>query len=193
MSQGRRRWTKWIPVAAAGATALLVTSSFVFYGPRGLERYPPKETSPYRLPFAGSRWVCQGNNGSLSHSGWQEFAFDFRMPEDTPVLAARGGVVSGARSDRDSIGRHAPANFVAVAHDDGTTAWYLHLRKDGVLVKPGQRVRQGEEIGRSGWTGIALIPHLHFHVTDARGDTVPVTFSDDDGDGIPRAPWFAGR
>jgi murein DD-endopeptidase MepM/ murein hydrolase activator NlpD len=62
-----------------------------------------------------------------------------------------------------------------------------------VLVKPGQRVQRGDEIGRSGWTGIALIPHLHFHVTDAHGDTVPVTFSDIDGDGIPRAPWFVGR
>lgn len=163
-------------------------------GPRGLDRYPPREGSPYRLPFAGRRWVCQGNNGVISHNGAQEFAYDFYMREDTPVLAARAGTVIATRADRDTIGTSAPANFVAVDHGDGTVAWYLHLRKGGVLVAVGARVGEGAEIARSGWTGRAMIPHLHFHVTRGEGgETIPVTFRDAEGDGIPRAPFFAGH
>jgi murein DD-endopeptidase MepM/ murein hydrolase activator NlpD len=180
-------------VVAAGALAAL--GLFLgCCGPRGLERYPPAASSPYRLPFSGRRWVCQGNNGVISHHGEEEFAYDFYMPEDTPVLAARGGTVVATRADRDSIGFAAPANFVAIDHGDGTVAWYLHLRKDGVEVPVGARVQGGDEIARSGWTGRAMIPHLHFHVTRAAmyDQTIPVTFHDAAGDGIPRAPWFVG-
>jgi murein DD-endopeptidase MepM/ murein hydrolase activator NlpD len=164
-------------------------------GPRNLERYPKKETSPYRLPFAGSRWVCQGNNGVISHSGGIEFAYDFYMPEGTDVLAARGGVVLATRGDVPDrrIGRDQPANYVAIDHGDGTVGWYLHLKQGGPLVKPGERVERGQRIALSGWTGRAMIPHLHFEVTSGSEGrtTIPVTFADADGDGIPRAPFFA--
>ncbi len=187
-------------VRARPVILLVVAAAFGAWGlrcgPRDLERYPPKETSPYRLPFDGRRWVCQGNNGTISHFGAGEFAYDFYMPEGTPVLAARAGVVRSTRADRDSIGTDAPANFVCVDHGDGTLGWYLHLRKDGVLVAPGARVEPGQKIALSGWTGRALIPHLHFDVTHDRPgtrETIPVTFSDGGGDGIPRAPWCEGR
>jgi murein DD-endopeptidase MepM/ murein hydrolase activator NlpD len=176
-----------------GAAVLALGLSFgPCGGPRGLERYPPRETSPYVLPFEGTRWVCQGNNGFISHFEDDEFAYDFHMPEGTPVLAARGGVVRSTRADRNTIGTDQPANYVCVDHGDGTLGWYLHLVLDGVLVVRGQRVEQGDVIARSGWTGRALIPHLHFEVTrDAPGRvTVPVTFADAPGDGIPRAPRF---
>lgn len=183
--------------SAPRATAVVATLALAAWGarcgPRDIERYPPRATSPYRLPFDGRRWVCQGNNGIISHFGPQEFAYDFYMPEDTPVLASRAGVVLATRGDRDSIGPDAPANYVAIDHGDGTVAWYLHLRKGGPRVAPGDRVAAGQEIARSGWTGRALIPHLHFHVTRGRGgETLPVTFADAAGDGIPRAPWCAG-
>jgi murein DD-endopeptidase MepM/ murein hydrolase activator NlpD len=188
----RRRRRAFAPLALVALGALAAWGACC--GPRHPERYPPRATSPYRLPFAGRRLVCQGNNGAISHHGWEEFAYDFYMPEDTPVLAARGGRVIRAVNDHDSFGFDAPANLVAVDHGDGTVGWYLHLRKGGALVAPGALVRRGDEIARSGWTGRALIPHLHFHVTRGEhGETIPVTFADADGDGIPRAPWWTGR
>src|SRR5438046_940695 len=100
------------------ALLLLLTGSFALWmarcGPRHLEQYPPREKSPYRLPFEGRRWVCQGNNGVISHHGAQEFAYDFYMPENTPVRAARDGTVIATCNDRDSIGLNAPANYVAI-------------------------------------------------------------------------------
>jgi murein DD-endopeptidase MepM/ murein hydrolase activator NlpD len=184
---------------AKRAAVAIITASFCAwvgcFGPRDLWRYPPKIESPYRLPFEGERWVCQGNNGMFSHfRGRLEFAYDFYMPEGTAVLAARGGVIRATRDHLTEHGYQLPANFVSVDHGDGTLGWYLHLEKGGALVRPGERVEQGQRIARSGFTGNALLPHLHFEVTrDAPGarETVPVTFADAAGDGIPRAPWLA--
>jgi len=46
---------------------------------------------------------------------------------------------------------------------------YAHLRPEGVLVRVGQRVRQGQQIGLSGNTGFTSGPHLHFAVQVNRG------------------------
>jgi murein DD-endopeptidase MepM/ murein hydrolase activator NlpD len=56
------------------------------------------------------------------------------------------------------------------------------------LVKVGDVVKQGQAIALSGHVGNSLMPHLHFHVTDAaRKSTLPITFSDLGKDvGIPR-------
>ena len=48
-------------------------------------------------------------------------------------------------------------------------ALYAHLQESGVLVRPGQHVRAGQQIGLSGNTGFTTGPHLHFAVQVNRG------------------------
>ncbi len=178
--------------AVLGGLGALIVLSLVGcpYGPRGLDRYPASETSPYLLPYAkGTRSLCvQGNNGMVSHNGGGEFAYDFFMPTGTSIHAARAGVVIAVRDDSDRVatGDAKDNNYVRVRHDDGSVGSYLHLVHQGALVKVGQKVAQGEVLARSGWTGRAALPHLHFHVR-AQGRQVPITFRDVKGDrGVPR-------
>mgnify|MGYP003393598374 FL=1 len=49
-------------------------------------------------------------------------------------------------------------NFVKVKHNGTYTTQYLHMSK--ILVKKGQRVAQGQVIGRVGSTGLATGPHV---------------------------------
>jgi murein DD-endopeptidase MepM/ murein hydrolase activator NlpD len=142
------------------------------------------------LPFSGARTVIQGNGGAFSHTGRYEFAWDFRMPEDTPILAAADGVVAEAVDrytqggpDRALAER---ANMLVVDHGGARFSVYQHLRPGGALVRPGERVRRGQEIARSGSTGFSTEPHLHFAVIDPRNRSLPVCFADVDG-GVPRA------
>src|SRR5438552_18035661 len=66
----------------------------------------------------------------LQHDTW---AWDFRMPEGTPVVAAYDGVVRLARGDSSAGGcdaRFAPyANYVVVDHQNGLETQYLHFSK----------------------------------------------------------------
>lgn len=119
--------------------------------------------------------IDQGYDGRFSHVDAQNrYALDFAAEEGTPVVAAREGVVMQVESDFDKAGLNLEkyggrANFVRIVHDDGTMALYAHLSPEGVLVRVGQRVRSGQQIGLSGNTGFTTGPHLHFAVQVNRG------------------------
>mmetsp|Transcript_62111 Transcript_62111/g.140498 ORF Transcript_62111/g.140498 Transcript_62111/m.140498 type:complete len:372 (+) Transcript_62111:90-1205(+) len=140
----------------------------------------PEGGPSYRLPFnrasaadrrlKGAGLCIQGNHGASTHQGTLEYAFDFRLPVGTPIVASRDGVVAAIVSHFVKGGldvRYRPrANFVAIQHADGTYARYFHLRHNGVTVKKGDRIAAGDPIGLSGNTGYSSTPHLHYDVVD---------------------------
>ena len=69
--------------------------------------------------------------------------------------AARGRVLYAA-----ALGIY--GNCVILDHGQGVATLYGHL--SSLAVKPGQEVERGQELGRSGATGLALGDHLHFSV-----------------------------
>lgn len=119
--------------------------------------------------------VDQGYGGDFSHTDPQNrYAVDFAADIGTTVLAARTGVVMQVESDFDQAGLNREkyggrANFVRILHEDGSMALYAHLKPEGVLVRVGQRVQAGQQIGLSGNTGFTTGPHLHFAVQVNRG------------------------
>jgi len=141
----------------------------------------PAELRPkYVLPFpAGDTFsLTQGNCGPVSHDGRFRFAFDFRMPIGSPVIAARDGVVFAVRvGHRDGTHRSGDENYVFVEHDDGEISRYIHLTTDGALVERGQAVSQGDTIALSGNSGRSAFPHLHFDVARGCGTSACVTVS----------------
>ena len=73
-------------------------------------------------------------------------------------------------------------------------ALYAHLKAEGVLVRVGQRVRAGQQIGLSGNTGFTTGPHLHFVVQVNRGmrlESIPVRIAGVGG-GLLRVPVDTG-
>lgn len=137
----------------------------------------PADSVHYRLPFyAGTAWTLQqGFNGPFSHQTDQSrYALDFGVPIGTPVLAARGGTVMeveeefrGHGLDLERYGDR--ANYVRILQDDGSMAVYAHLAPESVIVLPGDRVRAGDFLGKSGDTGYTTGPHLHFVVQKNAG------------------------
>jgi len=53
-------------------------------------------------------------------------------------------------------------NYVVIAHSGGLDTLYGHLST--ALVKPGQRVTQGQPIGLEGSSGNSTGPHVHFEL-----------------------------
>ncbi len=121
----------------------------------------------YVLPFpVGDEFeLTQGNCGSASHGGRFSYAFDFRMPMGTPLIAARDGVVFTVRADSpDGTRAVGDENYVFIEHEDGEFSRYIHLQRAGVLVRRGERVSRGDTIALSGNSGRSAFPHLHFDV-----------------------------
>ena len=101
-----------------------------------------------------------------SHVGNDTWAWDLRMPEGTPVVAALDGVVRLARGDSDEGGcdpaMARKANYVVIESLGSIETQYLHF--SAVSVVAGQHVRRGDLLGYSGKTGWACGAHLHFKV-----------------------------
>jgi hypothetical protein len=144
--------------------------------------YPPWEISPYVLPYpVGERYMTRLSHCSGSyHSEGQpdEYAIDFAMDIGTIITASRQGTV--VHVIETGVDGEFPNNLVVVKHSDNTFAQYMHLTRYGAMVEVGDFVVQGDSIGRSGATGLAGYPHLHFVVTDGGWEypysSIPYTF-----------------
>jgi murein DD-endopeptidase MepM/ murein hydrolase activator NlpD len=86
---------------------------------------------------------------------------DVGTPIGTPVVASNDGTVTVA-SFVDGYG-----NVVYLKHPDGFETRYAHL--DSFSVRTGQVVKQGQEVGKSGNTGVGSGPHLHWEIRDTSG------------------------
>lgn len=86
---------------------------------------------------------------------------DYGAPMGTPVQTiADGKVIFAGPKGGDG-------NLVKVQHSNGYTTYYMHLSR--ILVRNGQRVQQGQNIGLVGMTGLATGPHLDFRI-EQHGD-----------------------
>ncbi len=91
-------------------------------------------------------------------TGKREFhkGIDFAGKRGSKVMAVAAGVVTWAGP------RYGYGNLVEIDHGNGYVTRYGHNMK--VLVKVGERVKQGEAIALMGSTGRSTGPHVHFEV-----------------------------
>jgi hypothetical protein len=84
------------------------------------------------------------------------------VPENTFAVNGDAQVPSTTGS-KDPMGF---GNHVTIRHEDGRVSWLLHMQPNSVQVKAGDQVKAGQFLGRIGFSGDSLFPHLHFNVTD---------------------------
>lgn len=77
---------------------------------------------------------------------------DYAAPHGTPIKTTASGVVERTGYTAGN------GNYVKVKHTPTYSTQYLHMSK--ILVKTGQRVTQGQVIGKVGSTGLATGPHV---------------------------------
>lgn len=97
----------------------------------------------------GRQRVYNGTPGS-PHSG-----MDIAVPKGTPIKAPAAGIVTFADPDLYLTG-----GTVLIDHGHGVSSSFLHM--SALDVEKGQRVEQGQVIGKVGATGRATGPHLHW-------------------------------
>lgn len=103
-------------------------------------------------------------------TGGREFheGIDFEALKGTPIRAAAAGVVVYSAFNPQY------GNMIEIDHGDGLTTRYAHASER--LVKVGEVVARGTEIGEVGSTGLATGNHLHFEVRRNGAPLNPVQF-----------------
>ena len=79
---------------------------------------------------------------------------DYSAPTGAPVVSVAPGTVTLAGWTTGG------GRTVRVRHNNGYESEYLHL--SSLEVRAGQRVSQGDLVGKVGATGLATAPHLHY-------------------------------
>lgn len=150
------------------------------------------------LPFPdGTKYEIGHSNGKFAHENLPEskYAVDFLLPLNTPILAAKEGLVFNIKNKSTTYHNsimleNLPilklrklaekyTNWVGIDHKDGTYSEYLHLDTN-VKVKEGEEIKAGYLLGYTGLSGILDRPHLHFNVFETstgKPVSIPVWFS----------------
>lgn len=96
---------------------------------------------------------------------------DFATPTGTPIMAPADGVI--VASTNRYMGEGKWGEVIAIEHANGLRSLYAHM--DQRMVKVGDRVSAGRQIGTSGATGKATGPHLHMEVSRNGNNIDPQT------------------
>ncbi|MFI5172023.1 MAG: peptidoglycan DD-metalloendopeptidase family protein [Chitinophagales bacterium] len=110
-----------------------------------------------------------------NHSGIDYFLwpFDWNLMEAgaVKIIAAAPGMIVGkydGQADHSCSMGGGSWNAVYIRHDDGSLAWYGHMKNGSLTTKGlGELVETGEYLGLVGSSGNSTGPHLHFELYDA--------------------------
>ena len=90
------------------------------------------------------------------------YGTDFVTGSDaTKIIAAADGEVIISDNTTDTLGY---AEMVVIKHSDTLYTSYAHMKAGSRTVKVGDKVKQGDELGTIGMTGMVTGVHLHFEV-----------------------------
>jgi len=132
-----KRENKWIGEARA------IDSNLTFF------------TKKFTVPLENA--IISGVYGSQrilnGKPKWPHYGLDFAADEGTKIKAMLDGTVTLAEPDLFYTG-----GTLIFDHGHGISTLYMHMKK--ILVKKGQKVKQGDVIGTVGSTGRATGAHL---------------------------------
>lgn len=120
---------------------------------------------------------------------WFSFGAPILSPTEGVVVAAVDGVPDNtlehgspvAPANAEAVDPNGLGNHVLIRAADGRVSWLLHMEAGTVAVRAGQKVERGQLLGRVGFSGDALFPHLHYTVTNGAAypsQGVPSVFRD---------------
>lgn len=116
-----------------------------------------------------SKFGYRGDIGITGASTYHKW-IDIAVPQGKNVYAVADGIVEVSTNSTTA------GLMVKINHQNGVKTVYMHNSK--LLVKVGQKVKQGDVIAYSGNTGVSGGPHLHFGV-EVNGNYVdPLTYVD---------------
>lgn len=152
--------------------SLLITSSFV-----GV--IPVSAAYDYLFPVNNGGKIAYKYGYSDSYGSFHVGIDIHASAGDDTIYAAYSGVVGATADSCPHVSIYPTkcehystfGNYIRINQDDGTYAFYGHLKQYSLLVKVGDRVVKGQPIATMGSSGYSTGKHLHFEVRTVRSDT----------------------
>lgn len=127
-----------------------------YFDPDGKARRKPFLRSPLAFSRISSGFNARGRLHPVTGRKRPHYGTDFAAPTGTPIRSVGDGVVSFAGTS-GGYGK-----LVRIRHATGHESGYAHMSAIGV--RKGQRVKQGQLIGKVGSTGLSTGPHCHYEL-----------------------------
>jgi len=112
-------------------------------------------------PSGNQRWLMPTRGLLTSGYGWRwgrmHKGIDIANSVGTAIVAVQHGRVTFSGWSDGGYGY-----LVEITHQDGSRSLYAHQSR--ILVREGEEVVQGQQIGEMGSTGRSTGPHLHFEI-----------------------------
>lgn len=122
------------------------------------ERVTPR-TATFIRPVPGKLTSGFGSRvHPIDHIEKEHKGIDLTAETGDPVKASAEGIVVFAGAQKGY------GNIVIIRHEDSISTAYAHLSE--IEVEVGDRVDQGQMIGKAGMTGSATGPHVHFEIRE---------------------------
>jgi murein DD-endopeptidase MepM/ murein hydrolase activator NlpD len=136
----------------------------------------PAETPAKTTDATGAlptfRWPVRGKvitSYGAKTNGKANDGINLAVPEGTPIKAAEDGVVAYSGNELKGYG-----NLILVRHSNGYVTAYAHASE--LLVKRGDTIKRGQVIAKSGQSGEAASPQLHFEIRKGSNPVDPLQF-----------------
>ena len=117
-------------------------------------------SEPILIKLPKFTWPTPWTARPTSHFGPRRrrfhYGLDLAQPTGEPIYAAFDGVVRVSRRNRSYD------HLVIIHHENGLETYYAHMSKR--MVKAGDIVKSGQQIGLCGNTGRSFGSHLHFEI-----------------------------
>jgi murein DD-endopeptidase MepM/ murein hydrolase activator NlpD len=130
-------------------------------------RYLAKSVAPIPGVVGEGSFIWPTSGIITQKFSWYHPAVDIANHANPPISAAQGGTVITAGWNGGGYG-----HYVIIDHGNGYQTLYGHMLDNSVLVKAGDKVKQGQKLGTMGSTGRSTGTHLHFEIKLSSGGKI---------------------
>lgn len=97
-----------------------------------------------------------------TNEDYYAFGKELIAPCDAEVVLAVDGVKDNIPGEFNSI--YIPGNTVILKTKNNEFLFFAHFKQNSIVVKQGQKIKQGELLGLCGNSGNSSEAHLHYHI-----------------------------
>ncbi|MEP6356950.1 MAG: peptidoglycan DD-metalloendopeptidase family protein [Hyphomicrobiales bacterium] len=126
-----------------------------------------KITTASNKAVANSGFIWPVRGEVIKRFSEKSAGINLNVPVGTPVRASASGEVIYASNGLADYG-----NLVLIRHSNGFVTAYAHNSQ--LLVRRGDRVRQGQVVAKSGQSGAVKSPQLHFELREGKKPVDPL-------------------